>query len=151
MKNIWKAPPKNPGRLRGLTPEGKGHIQPSARAWPYVQFGGSKTWPKEKNGGLSLSWTNGQERSLSPPKTLVLRLLSRLGVKVQAIIAGTSYAFWDILFTNWRRSRHPNPQNFGKQRVFSSEQNTWGDGGTTVSVYEVPSFLRGRLFSRVSC
>ena len=30
-------------------------------------------------------------------RNMVLRQLSSLGVKVQAIIAGTSYAFWDIL------------------------------------------------------
>ena len=28
---------------------------------------------------------------------MVLRQISSLGVKAQAIIAGTSYAFWDIL------------------------------------------------------
>ena len=34
---------------------------------------------------------------VKPAKDMVLRQLSSLGVKVQAIIAGTSYAFWDIL------------------------------------------------------
>ena len=34
---------------------------------------------------------------IKPAKDMVLRQLSSLGVKVQAIIAGTSYAFWDIL------------------------------------------------------
>ena len=34
---------------------------------------------------------------VKPAKDIVLRQLSSLGVKVQAIIAGTSYTFWDIL------------------------------------------------------
>ena len=34
---------------------------------------------------------------VKPVKDMVLRHLSSLGVKVQAIIAGSSYAFWDIL------------------------------------------------------
>ena len=34
---------------------------------------------------------------VKPVKDMVLRQLSSLGVKVQAIIAGSSYAFWDIL------------------------------------------------------
>ena len=71
-----------------LAPEGKGHIQPSAGAWPYVQFGGGETRPERKERCLSLSWTNAPERLLSPSKTWCLRQLSSLGVKVQAIIAG---------------------------------------------------------------
>ena len=42
----------------------------------------------------------GDKRSrkiVKPAKDMVLCQLSSLGVKVQAIIAGTSYAFWDIL------------------------------------------------------
>ena len=34
---------------------------------------------------------------VKPVKDMVLCQLSSLGVKVQAIIAGTSYTFWDIL------------------------------------------------------
>ena len=36
-------------------------------------------------------------RKIKPVKDMVLRQLSSLGVKVQAIIAGSSYAFWDVL------------------------------------------------------
>ena len=32
-----------------------------------------------------------------PAKDMVLHQLSSLGIKVQALIAGTSYTFWDIL------------------------------------------------------
>ena len=34
---------------------------------------------------------------VKPAKDMVLRQISSLGVKAQAIIAGASYAFWDIL------------------------------------------------------
>ena len=34
---------------------------------------------------------------VKPAKDMVLCQLTSLGIKVQAIIAGTSYAFWDIL------------------------------------------------------
>ena len=37
------------------------------------------------------------KKIVKPVKDMVLRQLSSLDVKVQAIIAGTSYAFWDIL------------------------------------------------------
>ena len=63
------SPSKNSGRR--LTPASKGHLQRSAGAWAYVQFGGSKARPKKKKKErcLSLLWINDHARSLNPLKT----------------------------------------------------------------------------------
>ena len=58
---------------------------------------------------------------------MVLRQLSSLGVKAQAIIAGTSYALTKKTQEN-------------KEYFFRTEY--MGRRRTTVSIYEVPSFLR---------
>ena len=50
-KRIWKhleSPTENSGRRRGLTPAGKGHIQPSAGAWSYIQFRGVRQDQKKR-------------------------------------------------------------------------------------------------------
>ena len=37
------------------------------------------------------------KRIVKPTKDLITKSLARLGVKVLAVIAGTSYAFWEIV------------------------------------------------------
>ena len=56
---------------------------------------------------------------------MVLRQLSSLGVKVQAIIAGTSNAFWDILVPTEDEA----VALTWKIRKFFIIQNIWGSGG----------------------
>ena len=74
-------------------------------------------------------------------RKLVLRQLSSLGVKVQGIMAGTSYAFWDILIPTVEeavaltRKTLENKEYFFRTEYMRRRR-------TTVSVYEVPSFLR---------
>ena len=65
---------------------------------------------------------------VKPVKDLVLRHLSSLGVKVQAIIAGSSYAFWDILLPTEEEAVALTRKTLENKEYFS-EQNTWGDGG----------------------
>ena len=78
---------------------------------------------------------------IKPAKDMVLRQIFSLGVKAQAIIAGTSYAFWDILLPTIDEAvaltRKPLEN---KEFFFRTEY--MGRWRTTVSIYEVPSFLR---------
>ena len=78
---------------------------------------------------------------VKPAKDMVLRQLSSLGVKVQAIIAGTSYAFWDILIPTVEETVALTRKTLeNKEYFFQTEY--MGRRRTTVSVYEVPSFHR---------
>ena len=51
----------------------------------------------QKKRMVSVFVVDKRSKKIKPVKDMVLRQLSSLGEKVQAIIAGTSYAFWDIL------------------------------------------------------
>ena len=78
---------------------------------------------------------------VKPAKDMVLRLLSSLGVKVQAKIAGSSYALWDILLPTEDEAIALTRKTLeNKEYLFRTEY--MGPLRTTVSVYEVPSFLR---------
>ena len=59
---------------------------------------------------------------------MVLRQISSLGVKAQAIIAGASYAFWDILLPTIEDAVALTKKPL-ENKEFFSEQNIWGDGG----------------------
>ena len=78
---------------------------------------------------------------VKPAKDMVLRQLTSLGVKVQAIIAGTSYTFWDILLPTIVEAVALTRNSLeNKEYFFHTEYIGWRR--TMVSVYEVPSFLR---------
>ena len=78
---------------------------------------------------------------VKPAKDMVLRQFSSLGVKVQAIIAGTSYTFWDILVLTEDEAIALTRKTLeNKEFFFHTEYTGWQQ--TTVSVYEVPSFFR---------
>ena len=92
----------------------------------------------QKKRTLSVFVVDKRSRKIvKPTKDKVLRQLSSLGVKVQAIIASTSYAFWDILIpaVTLIRKTLENKEYFFRTKYM-------GRRWTTVSVYEVPSFLR---------
>ena len=72
---------------------------------------------------------------------MVLRQISSLGVKTQAIIAGASYAFWDILLPTIEEAVALTKKSLeNKEYFFRTEY--MGRRRTTVSIYEVPSYLR---------
>ena len=78
---------------------------------------------------------------VKPAKDMVLRQISSLGVKAQAIIAGASYAFWDILLPTTEEAVALTKKSLeNKDYFFRTEY--MGRRRTTVSIYEVPSFLR---------
>ena len=78
---------------------------------------------------------------VKPAKDMVLRQMSSLGVKAQAIIAGVSYAFWDILLPTTEEAVALTKKTLeNKDYFFRTEY--MGRRRTTVSIYEVPSFLR---------
>ena len=95
----------------------------------------------QKKRTVSVFVVDKRSKKIKPVKDMVLRQLSSLGVKVQAIIAGTSYAFWDILLPSEEEAvalTHKTLEN--KEYFFRTKY--MGRRRTTVSVYEVPSFLR---------
>ena len=73
---------------------------------------------------------------------MVLCQLSSLGVKVQAVIAGTSYAFWDILVATEDEAVALTRKTLENKEFFFRTEYMGRRRRTTVSVYEVPSFLR---------
>ena len=96
----------------------------------------------QKKRTVSVFVMNKQSRKIVKlAKDMVLRLLSSLGVKVQAIIAGSSYAFWDIPLPTEDEAVALTCKTLeNKEYFFHTEY--MGRQRTTVSVYEVPSFLR---------
>ena len=70
---------------------------------------------------------------VKPAKDMVLRQLSSLGVKAQAIIAGTSYAFWYILVPTVEEAVALTKKIPRKQRV-SFRAEYMGRRRTTVSI-----------------
>ena len=96
----------------------------------------------QKKRTVSVFVVDKQSRKIvKPAKDMVLRQLSTLGVKVQAIIAGTSYAFWYILIPTVEETVALTRKTLeNKEYFFRTEY--MGRRWTTVSVYEVPSFLR---------
>ena len=77
---------------------------------------------------------------VKPTKDMVMRQLSSLGVKVQAIIAGTSYAFGDELIPTAEEAV-AQTRSSSKIKSTFSEANTWG-GSEPQYQYTVSSFLR---------
>ena len=65
---------------------------------------------------------------VKPAKDMVLRQLSSLGVKAQAIIAGISYAFWDTLVPTVEEAVALTKKPLENKEYFSGV-NTWGGGG----------------------
>ena len=81
------------------------------------------------------------KKIVKPAKDMVLRQISSLGVKAQAIIAGASYAFWDILLPTTEEAVALTKKSLeNKEYFFRTEY--MGRRRTTVSIYEVPSYLR---------
>ena len=72
---------------------------------------------------------------VKPTKDMVTRQLSSLGVKVQVIIAGTSYAFWDVLVRTEEEAVTLTRKTL-ENSIFSEYM---GRRRTTVSIYEIPS------------
>ena len=78
---------------------------------------------------------------VKPAKDMVLRQISSLGVKAQAIIAGASYAFWDILLPTIEEAVTLTKKSLENKEFFFRTEYM-GRRRTTVSIYEVPSYLR---------
>ena len=78
---------------------------------------------------------------VKPAKDMVLRQISSLGVKAQAIIAGASYAFWDILLPTIEEAVALTKKSLENKEFFFRTEYM-GRRRTTLSIYEVPSYLR---------
>ena len=80
-------------------------------------------------------------KTVMPTKDIVLHQLFSQGIKVQALIAGTSYAFWNILLPTVKEAVDLTQKTLeNKEYFFCTEYMGWQR--TMVSIYEVSSFLR---------
>ena len=139
-ENIWKAPPKIQVDVTDLLQRAKAissQVQEHG-----LMFNLEEVRLDQKKRTVSVFVVDKRSRKIvKPVKDMVLRQLSSLGVKVQAIIAGSSYAFWDILLPTEEEAVALTRKTLeNKEYFFRTEY--MGRRRTTVSVYEVPSFLR---------
>ena len=139
-ENIWKAPPKIQvdvvdllQRARAISSQVQEHG---------LLFNLEEVRLDQKKRTVSVFVVDKRSRKIvKPVKDMVLRHLSSLGVKVLAIIAGSSYAFWDILLPTEEEAVALTRKTLeNKEYLFRTEY--MGRRRTTVSVFEVPSFLR---------
>ena len=96
IENSWKAPPKIQVDVEDLLQRAKA-ISSEVQEHE-LMFNLEEVRLDQKKRTVSVFVVDKRSRKIvKPAKDMVLRQLSSLDVKAQAIIAGTSYAFWDIL------------------------------------------------------
>ena len=139
-ENIWKAPPKIQVDVVDLLQRAKA-ISSQVQEHD-LMFNLEEVRLDQMKRTVSVFVVDKRSKKIvKPVKDMVLRHLSSLGVKVQAIIAGSSYAFWDILLPTEEEAVALTRKTLeNKEYFFRTEY--MGRRRTTVSVYEVPSFLR---------
>ena len=139
-ENSWTAPPKIQvdvddllQRAKAISSEVQGHG---------LMFNLEEVRQDQKKRTVSVFVVGKRSRKIvKPAKDMVLRQISSLGVKAQAIIAGASCAFWDILLPTIEDAVTLTKKSLeNKEYFFRTEY--MGQRRTTVSIYEVPSFLR---------
>ena len=139
-ENSWTAPPKIQVDVDDLLQRAKAissEVQEHG-----LMFNLEEVRQDQKKRTVSVFLVDKRSRKIvKPAKDLVLRQISSLGVKAQAIIAGASYAFWDILLPTTEEAVALTKKSLeNKDYFFRTEY--MGRRRTTVSIYEVPSFLR---------
>ena len=139
-ENSWTAPPKIQvdvndllQRAKAISSEVQGHG---------LMFNLEEVRQDQKKRTVSVFVVDKRSRKIvKPAKDMVLRQISSLGVKAQAIIAGGSYAFWDILLPTIEDAVALTKKSLENKEFFFRTEYM-GRRRTTVSIYEVPSFLR---------
>ena len=71
---------------------------------------------------------NVRERVIRPTKIVVLKELTSLGIRVQQIIAGNSYAMWRVLLPSPEDAVALTKTPLETKTIFS-RWSTWGDEG----------------------
>ena len=139
-ENIWKAPPKIQVDVADLLQRAKAISSQVQEHGRIINLEEVRLDQKKRT--VSVFVVDKRSRKIAKPvKDMVLRQLSSLGVKVQAIIAGSSNAFWDVLLPTEEEAVALTRKTLeNKEYFFRTEY--MGRRRTTVSVYEVPSFLR---------
>ena len=96
-ENSWTAPPKIQVDVDDLLQRAKAissEVQEHG-----LMFNLEEVRQDQKKRTVSVFVVDKRSRKIvKPAKDMVLRQISSLGVKAQAIIAGASYAFWDIFY-----------------------------------------------------
>ena len=139
-ENVWTALPKIQVDVDDLLQRAKAissEVQEHG-----LMFNLEEVRQDQKKWTVSVFVVDKQSRKIvKPAKDMVLRQISSLGVKAQAIIAGASYAFWDILLPTIEEAVALTKKSLeNKEYFFRTEY--MGRRRTTVSIYKVPSFLR---------
>ena len=139
-ENSWTAPPKIQVDVDDLLQRAKAissEVQEHG-----LMFNLEEVRQDQKKRTVSVFVVDKRSRKIvKPAKDMVLHQISSLGVKAQAIIAGASYAFWDILLPTTEEAVALTKKSLeNKEYFFRTEY--MGRRRTTVSIYEVPSFLR---------
>ena len=139
-ENSWTAPPKIQVDVDDLLQRAKAissEVQEHG-----LMFNLEEVRQDQKKRTVSVFVVDKRSRKIvKPAKDMVLRQISSLGVKAQAIIAGASYAFWDILLPTTEEAVALTKKSLeNKEYFFRTEY--MGRRQATVLIYEVPSFLR---------
>ena len=140
-ENSWTAPPKIQVDVNDLLQRAKAissEVQEHG-----LMFNLEEVREDQKKRTVSVFVVDKRSRKIvKPAKDMVLRQISSLGVKAQAIIAGASYAFWDILLPTIEDAVALTKKSLENKEFFFRTEYM-GRRRTMVSIYEVPSFLRG--------
>ena len=138
--NVWIAPPKVAVDVEDL-------VQRATLIFDLVKekgvlFNLSEVRQDQQKRTVSIFVVDKRTRRIvKSTKDMVLKSLASLGVKVSAIIAGTSYAMWDVLLpTNEDAVALTRTTLETKEHFLRVEY--LGRRRTTVTLYDVPWFLR---------
>ena len=138
-ENVWKASPKIQVDIDNLLPRARAISSQVQECG--LMFNLEEVRQDQKNRMVSVFVVDkGSCKIVKPNKDMVMRQLTSLGVKVQAVIAGT-YAFRDVLVpTTGETVTLTRKTQENKDYFFRTEYIEWR--WIMVSIYKVPSFLR---------
>ncbi len=132
-ENIWKAPPKIQVNIDDLLQQVKAisnQVQEHG-----LLFHLEEVRQDQKKRMLSVFVVDKQScKFVMPTKDMILRQLSSLGIKVRALIAATSYAFWYIPLPTVEEAVALTRKTFENKECFFRTEYI-GRQRTTVSVY----------------
>ena len=142
-ENSWTAPPKIQIDVDDLLQRAKAissEVQEHGLMFNLEEV--RQDQKKKKKRTVSVYVVDKRSRKIvKPAKDMVLRQISSLGVKAQVLIAGTSYASWDILLPTIEEAVALTKKPLENKEFFFRTEYM-GRRRTTVSIYEVLSFLR---------
>ena len=139
-ENSWAAPPKVQVDVDDLLQRAgavSGEVQERGLVFDLEEVGQDR-----REGAVSVFVVDKRSREIvEPAKDMVLRRISSLGVGAQAIVAGASCAFWDVLLPTAEEAVALTEESLENKECFFRTEYV-GRRRTAVSIYEVPGCLR---------